>query len=109
MKTYKVKSSAVRAAKKELGKDAVELVDYNLVPNAGQWSWEKIEAKKTTHTPKNKSTIDNPCSVVWNIAEEMKGAKRKEVIHACVLAGVAFYTARTQYQQWRTASKQQEK
>lgn len=50
----------------------------------------------------NKSTADRPCTLVWNIADAMPGAKRKEVIEACVKAGVAYYTARTQYQQWKS-------
>jgi hypothetical protein len=54
----------------------------------------------------NKSTIDHPCKMVWVIADEMIGSKRKDVLAACVKAGVAFYTARTQYQQWLTIRKE---
>lgn len=107
MKSYTSKSNAKRAAKKELGKDAVELVNYNLTHKAGKWTWEKIEVKKAKKEKieiLNKSVVENPCALVWNIAEGMPGARRKDVIAACVKAGVAFYTARTQYQQWRTAS-----
>lgn len=50
----------------------------------------------------NKSIIEKPCVAVWNIAESMPGAKRKEVLEACVAAGIAYYTARTQYQQWKS-------
>jgi len=50
----------------------------------------------------NKSTANRPCTLVWEIADAMPGAKRKEVIEACVKAGVAYYTARTQYQQWKS-------
>jgi hypothetical protein len=48
------------------------------------------------------STIESPCQVVWEIAEEMfnDGHKRKDIIAACVAKGIAFYTARTQYQKW---------
>lgn len=52
-----------------------------------------------------KSTIESPCFIVWDMADKMKGARRKDVIAACVEKGVAFYTARTQYQLWLTASK----
>jgi hypothetical protein len=48
----------------------------------------------------NRSTVDGACAVVWQLADSMPGAKRKEVIGAAVDAGVAFYTARTQYQKW---------
>lgn len=53
---------------------------------------------------KNHSTIERPTKTVWHIADEMSAAnpqvRRKDVIAECVRQGVAFYTARTQYQQW---------
>jgi len=50
------------------------------------------------------STIERPCRAVWVIADELTAAgptSRKAIIEECVKRGVAFYTARTQYQQWR--------
>jgi len=44
------------------------------------------------------STTESPCEVVKQKIIEMKGASRKEVIRACIDAGVAKGTARTQYQ-----------
>lgn len=56
-----------------------------------------------------KSSIEKPTKTVWRIADEMKKAnkdvRRKEVIDECVKRGIAYYTARTQYQQWLTANK----
>lgn len=54
-----------------------------------------------------KSVVDNPCRFVWDMADAMfsEGAKRKDIIAACVAAGVATYTARTQYQKWFAAHK----
>lgn len=53
---------------------------------------------------KNHSTIERPTKTVWHIADEMFAAnpqvRRKDVIAECVNRGIAFYTARTQYQQW---------
>jgi len=46
------------------------------------------------------STVERPCKLVWHIADEMVGARRKDVLAVCVARGVAFYTARTQYQLW---------
>ena len=46
------------------------------------------------------STTPLPTKKVWHIADSMPGAKRKEVIEACVLQGIAYGTARTQYQHW---------
>jgi predicted nucleic-acid-binding Zn-ribbon protein len=52
-----------------------------------------------------KSTIESPCYIVWDTADKMskQNARRKDVIAACVAKGVAFYTARTQYQLWLSA------
>ena len=51
------------------------------------------------------STIVRPCKQVWHIADAMleelgPTMKRKDVMKAAIEAGVAYYTARTQYQQW---------
>lgn len=58
----------------------------------------------------NESTAERPCKLVWHIVDEMKAAnpevKRKEVLAECVKRGVAFYTARTQYQQWLGVQKE---
>lgn len=51
----------------------------------------------------NKSIIDRPVEYMWNLCDEMKGARRKDVIIKAMEAGVAFYTARTQYQLWKKA------
>jgi hypothetical protein len=53
----------------------------------------------------HKSEIESPCFVVWDTADKMVGARRKDVIAACVEKGVAFYTARTQYQLWFNSKK----
>ncbi len=68
----------------------------------------KPAKKQVAHV--NKSEIENPCKRVWHIADEMlithPGAKRKQVLEACQAAGIAFYTARTQYQQWLSVRKE---
>lgn len=45
-----------------------------------------------------KSSIENPVKAVWEIADTMWGSRRKDTIKACVDAGIAYNTARTQYQ-----------
>jgi uncharacterized protein (DUF779 family) len=50
---------------------------------------------------RNASTVESPVKRVWAIADSMPDAKRKDVIAACVEQGIAFYTARTQYQKWK--------
>ena len=77
-----------------------------------------VEAPVVAETPKPKapkgpilriSEIDRPCKRVWWIADEMMAAagglanlRRKDVLARCIAEGIAFYTARTQYQQWLT-------
>lgn len=55
------------------------------------------------------SRIDRPTKAVWNIADDMyftaeaageAAPKRKDVIAECVRQGIAYGTARTQYQHW---------
>lgn len=60
-----------------------------------------------------KSSITNPVEWVWNFFDEEKAAadklgekiSRKGSIAKAVQRGIAFYTARTQYQSWKTANK----
>lgn len=52
-----------------------------------------------------RSTVDSPVKKVWAIANSMPNERRKMVIAACVEAGVAYSTARTQYQHWFKANK----
>lgn len=46
------------------------------------------------------SSCELPTKKVWHIADSMPNAKRKEVIEECVRQGIAYGTARTQYQHW---------
>ena len=69
-----------------------------------------VDAPAKTKIPHTReSTIERPCKQVWHIADAMAKAagghdklKRKEVLARCVASGIAFYTARTQYQLWLT-------
>lgn len=53
------------------------------------------------------STLASPTKAVWAIADEMRAANpaaaRKAIVDECVRRGVAFFTARTQYQKWSKA------
>jgi hypothetical protein len=59
------------------------------------------EAPAPVVKARNASTVESPVKRVWAIADSMPDAKRKDVIAACVEQGIAFYTARTQYQKWK--------
>jgi hypothetical protein len=68
------------------------------------------KAKGTRAPVVNTSTAERPCKLVWQIADDVNaatpGAKRSVVLAECVRQGVAFYTARTQYQQWLGVQKE---
>jgi len=72
---------------------------------------EEFGPEITITFPKNKniiktnSDVDAPCKLVWIIAEGMVGHKRKDIIAECVKQGVAYNTARTQYQSYFKALK----
>lgn len=52
------------------------------------------------------SSVIRPTRLVWVIADSMPKASRKEVMEECVRQGVAYGTARTQYQAWFKASQE---
>lgn len=62
-------------------------------------------APKGTRYIREASDHGGVCAEVWGVADSMPGAKRKEVIEACRKRGIAFGTARTQYQKWLAAKK----
>ena len=74
---------------------------------------ELKEPVATLDGKRRASEIESPVAAVWEIAERMyrdaqasdTKLRRKEVIAACEKAGIAFYTARTQYQRWYSAAK----
>lgn len=61
------------------------------------------------HTPaitpiKRKSAMKGSCALVWTIAEEMlPQARRRDILAACVARGIAYNTARTQFQRYTEA------
>lgn len=61
---------------------------------------------------KHQSEIESPTKSVWEIADQMFAADptiaRKTIVETCVRQGIAYYTARTQVQLWRTARLESE-
>lgn len=136
MKTYASKSSAVRAARKSGLADG-EYSIFETAD--GQWCYEAetvVIPEEPTDPEKaadaqmvadaaaeagdavadnivRKSSIERPTKKVWDIAEAMFAAnpdtRRKDVIAECVRQGIAFYTARTQYQVWSQLQKELKK
>lgn len=115
MKLYAVKSSAIRAAK------AAGLEQYEIVEQDGQFGFRPIEAEDASEGEALEAMeqerdeaqnpdapevqADAPAPVVKtrnaSTVDSMPEAKRKDVIAACVEEGIAFFTARTQYQKWK--------
>lgn len=65
-----------------------------------------LKAKVEPKNIENRSTVKKPCRLVWDLADAMVGASRKDVIAAAEAKGVAYYTARTQYQLWTQVQKE---
>lgn len=58
------------------------------------------------HAAREKSNVKGAVAIVWDIAARMiaEGAKRKDIVAACVEQGVALNTAKTQIQYYRKAA-----
>lgn len=62
---------------------------------------EATATSEITH----RSTIASPVRIVWELADANPGMRRCDVIRLAEAAGIATYTARTQYQRWFTFRK----
>lgn len=109
---YKAKSSAKRNAIAQLKKAGIEsgwdTIEIDL--EDGKFYWgnpSDFIPKPADDGLLHVSAMAGACSLVWTIAERMlqetPGIKRKDILDACTKAGIAFYTARTQYQRYREA------
>ena len=96
--------------------------EFSCLGCGGEWG-EEIAAPAPRKAPASRQSgerdrsdpeLVRPTKMVWEIAEKMKAAaaaagepapKRKEVVAACIEAGIAAGTSRTQYQHWFKASK----
>ena len=67
------------------------------------------KVKKETKSLPRESVIDNPVKMVWDIADRMWGQRRKDIIEECVKQGIAYNTARTQYQAFYKVKSQEGK
>ena len=67
------------------------------------------KVKKETKSLPRESVIDNPVKMVWEIADRMWGQRRKDIIAECVRLGIAYNTARTQYQAFYKVKSQEGK
>lgn len=83
-----------------------------IVSEIKTWAYKHRQPATTRLTAEDKrdlhgaSTITRPCKQVWHIADSMPGSQRKDVLAACVVQGIAYFTARTQYQQWQAVQRE---
>lgn len=106
---------AEEAAPEKVDETSVEPTKEEATSKKKKQSTKKEATSKEEQSTKKevvrlrKSIIESPSKRVWEIAEQMKAAnpnvRRKDVIAACVEQGIAYYTARTQYQLWFKASR----
>lgn len=106
---------AEEAAPEKVDETSVEPTKEEATSKKKKQSTKKEATSKEEQSTKKevvrlrKSTIESPSKRVWEIADQMKAAnpnvRRKDVIAACVEQGIAYYTARTQYQLWFKASR----
>lgn len=68
-------------------------------PNAPQ----PKQRRSSTGGERERSDVESPTKLVWQLADEMTGATRAEVVAACVAKGVHKSTASTQYYRWAKA------
>lgn len=61
------------------------------------------KARNASTGERAKSDVESPTKLVWQIADSMPSATRKDVISACVEKGVHPSTASTQYSKWNRA------
>ena len=95
----------VSCFKHELPDDIpADLIVEPLTPEL--WDGSKGEASATGKVAaggRAKSEVESPTKLVWQIADSMPGADRKDVIAACIEKGVNKSTAGTQYYRWAKA------
>lgn len=125
-KAYLIQAQAIKAAEKEFGetwhdrhevvqdgkKFVVRLQVATIAPapiaDLGQADADRqanasmgpLDAKPRL------SSCEKPTKRVWHIADSMPKASRKDVMAECVRQGIAYGTARTQYQAWFKASQE---
>lgn len=83
-------------------------VDAALVPTAPPKGASQRTAKGAFVNPMPRSTVANPVQTAWQLYAALyqqhgPALSRTQACNAAMAAGVAYYTARTQYQLWRTA------
>ena len=98
--TYSTEATAKRGAAR------ANLTNYRIDPKGERFELINLDTPLYNADLRKRSNVKGAVGIVWDIAAEMLGnsAARKDIIAACVDAGVNINTARTQYQAYRKAA-----
>ena len=84
---------------------AVDPITPSLWAEGAADNFEHRARSSSSAGERAKSEVESPTKLVWKIADEMVGASKKEVVAACVAAGVNPSTASTQHYRWSKAKE----
>lgn len=98
--TYANKGLASAAAKR------AGIENFRVEPKNDKFELINLDTPLYNADMRERSTVKGAVGIVWDIAAEYlkAGKARKDIIAACVEAGVNINTARTQYQAYRKAA-----
>lgn len=99
-KTFAAKSSVVRAIKAAGLNPEDYTIDFD-----GNGKYTAVPKKEAAKKESAAKPRNGNCAAVWEIADSVPGARRKDVVNACVQAGIPLGTAKTQYQHWFVSKK----
>ena len=103
---------ALQARQKEMAEAAIAASQAWLekyIPYNPQMLLTYTPAKAPRIEDVKESEVKNPVKLVWEIADRMWGERRTDIIKACVEAGIAYNTARTQYQAFYSIKSKENK
>ena len=104
--------AALQARQKEMAEAAIAASQAWLekyIPYNPQMLLTYTPAKAPRIEDVKESEVKNPVKLVWEIADRMWGERRTDIIKACVEAGIAYNTARTQYQAFYSVKSKENK
>ena len=104
--------AALQARQKEMAEAAIAASQAWLekyIPYNPQMLLTYTPAKAARIEDVKESEVKNPVKLVWEIADRMWGERRTDIIKACVEAGIAYNTARTQYQAFYSIKSKENK
>lgn len=100
-KTYSSKATAKR------GIERANIANAAIIEREdGRFEVRDMDRPLYNFEARKRSAIKGAVGIVWDIAAAMlaEGAKRKDIVAACVERGVAENTAKTQLQHYRKAA-----